>query len=171
MNKRGFLIAMCVTILVSLSGCETAESKLDAEQITYAFTKDVSKTEQTSFVRAFNTWNKAINNRFIFSEVKETDKHSVLISKMDMDPTTLGLQWPGNICVNSKYQYHSGTPFGYDAVLMIIDLDGLALHEVGHFFGLKHSELPNVMYKSLHNQSHYLHDGDIEAIRKIYNVK
>lgn len=141
------------------------------DSFTYAFTKDFNSTEKLSFERAFKTWNAVIANRFTFKEVKENEKPTVLIEKGDTGDGNIGLQWGGHIRVTDKYTYHRGEPFGEQASKKTTDLDALALHEVGHFFGLKHLKGINVMYESLHSQSHYLHDGDIAAIRRLYGFK
>ena len=48
----------------------------------------------------------------------------------------------------------------------------MALHEIGHIFGLMHSFLDStIMWPLLQNGLHTLHRDDIDGIQALYGVK
>ena len=48
----------------------------------------------------------------------------------------------------------------------------VALHEIGHIFGLMHSSIDgSIMWPLLQNGLHTLHDDDINGIQALYGVK
>ena len=52
------------------------------------------------------------------------------------------------------------------------DLFTVALHEIGHIFGLMHSTLQGtIMWPLLQNGLHTLHGDDIRGIQTLYGVK
>ncbi len=168
--------------LVILCGCaQQRQRKCDVSHgekptITYSF-EGLNDVEQKSFIDAFAAWNAVIGNKYSLSEQSTgaTIKicKGVLNEWSDADGRKqheLGRYTaPDKITINSKFSFHSGQPFGVDVEKMEVDLDGLALHEVGHFFGLQHSaNASDVMWPNLHVESHFLHDGDRAAIRALY---
>ena len=52
------------------------------------------------------------------------------------------------------------------------DLFAVALHEIGHIFGLMHSTLDGtIMWPLLQNGLHSLHQDDIDGIQALYGFK
>jgi hypothetical protein len=83
-----------------------------------------------------------------------------------------------HIIINARdYAWHCGTPRGYTPrknTTSMVDLEAVALHELGHAMGLDHSKagaLPNVpcMWAQIAPGEEQLHPDDIAGIRSLYN--
>lgn len=96
----------------------------------------------------------------------------IRIGGQPMDPLALAISvphdpflsgtWSGDVLINSEYNYTTTQA----------DLYSIMLHELGHVFGLEHSEDPNsVMFSHAAQMHSGLAPSDIAAIRALYGVR
>lgn len=79
--------------------------------------------------------------------------------------------WP-NTSVRGKLHFDDSETWSLDAAPGTIDLETVALHEIGHNLGLMHSAVTGaVMYEYYVGVRRYLHFDDIEGIRSLYGTR
>ena len=157
--------------------------------LTFAFnngTADIAGTGEFQAVRnAFQTWAKVIP--MTFTEVTANQNPDVLIDwRSAIDPD---LNMVGGTIAHSDYppgcsvvvpQNTLPLPLHFDdsentwaigAVVGAIDVESVALHEIGHIFGLGHSTVPGtVMWPSIGTNSlvRVLKQDDIDGVQSCY---
>ncbi len=121
---------------------------------------------KTATMIALSTWNKTLDNRFTCLEADDKD-HANLVVRFDkLSFTTLGMCNGSEIIINSNFKFHHGVPRGVNG--LDVDLDGLLIHEVGHFFGMHHV-VGGAMNSRLLNREPVLIPEEIKIIRGIYD--
>jgi hypothetical protein len=158
--------------------------------LTYAFdngTNDIIGQGEFQAVRdAFRTWSVAFPF-FTFTEVALTANPNIVIDWRDANDPDRSMV--GIIIAHSDFPIGCGVvtntfpkPIHFDdsehtwsigAVVNAIDVESVALHEIGHILGLGHSNVAGaVMVQGIGTNStaRVLHDDDLRGIRSIYIV-
>lgn len=131
----------------------------------------------------FEQWSKASGLQF--ERVKSDGEIKIVWTKRPLsDPIFLGytiisINADGSILnavisLNAcHYKWHVGADFGSypprDGRRGNAELTGVALHEIGHALGLPHSSnQEDTMFLMIHPGSETLSEGDIQAVRSLY---
>ena len=76
-------------------------------------------------------------------------------------------------CAYGEWYVYTGYITNYNITFNAVDRDSfksVALHEIGHFFGLMHSENSNAVMYYLQKNTTELHRDDINGIKTLYSV-
>ncbi|PWA52187.1 Metallopeptidase, catalytic domain-containing protein [Artemisia annua] len=153
---------------------------VDKTNLTYAFPKNYSETYVSPVVRAFNTW-AAASGYFTFSRVDDFANADLKISfergnHGDGSP----FDGPSGVLAHAfsptdgrlHFDADENWSVGPEPVPDTIDLQSVALHEIGHLLGLAHSEDENAaMWSSFPVGSlKGLNSDDIQGIKALYIV-
>ncbi len=159
--------------------------------IRYAFKNyhpNINKFEIESAISfAFEEWQEYIPIDFI--KVNNVDN---AIIKISWEPRSHSCVWDfdgrrlgkGNVVAHAGYPNTASRVFGQihfdmDEVWSVnprndleIDLQTVALHEIGHVLGLEHSTIEdNVMYEDYVGVNRRLHNDDIQIIQSVYGSR
>lgn len=160
------------------------------DTLTYAFgagTNDVAGNDERQAVRrAFATWSASV--QIAFREVGTGDSPNILISwgQANCGDTNM----TGSTVAHADYPPGCGfygnalpRPFHFDdqentwcigAVPNQLDVETIALHEIGHLLGLQHSTVAGaVMFAtvSANATNRVLAPDDLEGIRRLYPIR
>lgn len=160
------------------------------DTLTYAFdagTSDIAGNDEFQAVRrAFATWSAAV--QIAFREVRTSDSPDIQISWTVADCPDSNMT--GSVIAHADYPPGCGfygnnlpRPIHFDnqettwcigTVASQLDVETVALHEIGHILGLDHSDVGGaVMFKSVsaNTTNRVLAPDDIEGIRKLYPIR
>ena len=161
-----------------LRGCSYA--KLSITHLFLNGTPDIAgDTERDAIRSAFETWRSSLCG-MSFSELTSgsTDLESGWFAGDHGDGSSF--DGPGNIIAHAFYPppcggiYAGGLHFDEDELWNLtgsggLDLETVALHEIGHLLGLAHSSDPSaVMYPTYMGVRRTLGQDDIDGIRRLY---
>ena len=141
----------------------------------YAFLSGTRSDAINPVARAFQTW--ASNTHFKFSQTQDYGNADIKISfrrgnhgdgdNFDGPGGTLAHAFAPRIGI---FHYDADERWGVGNVPGAIDLESVALHEIGHLLGLHHSfERGAIMYADYTGVARALHGDDIQGIRALYN--
>ncbi|CAB4305519.1 unnamed protein product [Prunus armeniaca] len=143
----------------------------------YGFAQGTPANAVGAVTRAFETW--AGNTRFSFSRAKSVDSADLKISfgsgeHGDGRP----FHGPGGVLAhayapaNGRFHYDADETWVVGAVPGGMDLETVALHEIGHLLGLEHSSVEGaVMLPGIRaGFTQSLHADDIQGIKALYNT-
>lgn len=149
-------------------------------QLTYAFlpgTESTNPNAISAVTRAFDKW--ASQTPFTFSRSQDLQSANLKIGFQrgnhgDGDP----FDGPGGTLAHAFqptvgwFHYDVDEQWTVGAVPGAIDLETVALHEIGHLLGLGHSSIPQaLMYPEINpGTTKGLHGDDIQGIKVLYNI-
>ncbi|XP_047339781.1 metalloendoproteinase 1-MMP-like [Impatiens glandulifera] len=147
-------------------------TKWSTTNLTWALDSKVRSDAINPISSAFQSWEAATNFKF-----EKIDNYSVANVKIRF---TLGSMFTENpLCVAYSHfppkgliYFKSSIPWGDGARPEKMDIESVALHELGHVLGLNHSNVPTaVMYEFtyLGVTKRNLDDDDIAGINALYN--
>ncbi|PQM32870.1 metalloendoproteinase 3-MMP-like [Prunus yedoensis var. nudiflora] len=145
--------------------------------LTYGFAQGTPANAVGAVTRAFATW--AGNTHFSFSQAQSVDSADLKISfgsgeHGDGRP----FDGPGGVLAhayaptNGRFHYDADETWVVGAVPGGMDLETVALHEIGHLLGLEHSSVEGaVMLPGIRaGFTQSLHADDIQGIKALYNT-
>ncbi|XP_057812400.1 metalloendoproteinase 3-MMP-like [Salvia miltiorrhiza] len=145
--------------------------------LTYRFLPNVPAVAMDPVARAFQKWQSSTH--FTFARA-QTDQNSDLVIGFyrgdhgDIDP----FDGPGGTLAhafaptNGRFHYDADEQWSIGSVADAFDYETVALHEIGHLLGLRHSSVEAaIMYSEISaGQTKNLHEDDIAGIRDLYNL-
>lgn len=155
---------------------------LDRSNLTYRFNTNTSANAMRTISRAFDKW--AASTHFTFTEIQD---NSSTLSNVTADIRIGfysrdhgdGYPFDGPYGVLAHASPPTSGSFHLDAdeawsigpVPDHIDLETVALHEIGHLLGLQHSSVIDaIMYPSVSDgMAKELHGDDVQGIKDLYN--
>ncbi|XP_076954238.1 metalloendoproteinase 5-MMP-like [Bidens hawaiensis] len=146
-------------------------------RLTYAFGSNYPNPYVPPVVRAFNKWASA-SGYFTFSRVYDFNRADLKIRFLsrvhgdaDFDDNDLAHAFPPT---NGRFHYNAEKKWsaGPGAVSGAYDLETVAIHEIGHLLGLRHSQYESaIMYPSLPSgEVKGLNEDDIQGIKALYGL-
>ncbi|XP_057469449.1 metalloendoproteinase 2-MMP-like [Actinidia eriantha] len=145
--------------------------------LTYGFLSGTNSNAISAVERAFNKWAGATH--FTFSQTQNVRNANLMIgfhrrNHGDGAP----FDGPGGTLAHAfaptdgRFHYDADESWVVGSVPGRMDLETVALHEIGHLLGLGHSSVPDaIMFASISSGvTKGLHRDDIEGIRNLYNV-
>ncbi|XP_057506587.1 metalloendoproteinase 2-MMP-like [Actinidia eriantha] len=150
---------------------------LSQTHLTYGFLPGTTSQAISAVSRAFNKWDSATH--FTFSQAQDYRNANLKISfhrrdhgdghPFDGAGGTLAHASPPTGTGN--FHYDADESWSVGAVPGSIDMETVALHEIGHLLGLGHSSVENaIMYPSLTSgMTKGLHGDDVQGIKVLYN--
>ncbi|TYJ08471.1 hypothetical protein E1A91_A11G077300v1 [Gossypium mustelinum] len=152
----------------------------DDRQLTYMFRSSAFVISDQQFrpiiIRAFNTW--AVVSNFTFREANPSD--IVMGFHRGFHGDNYPFDGPGNVLAhafapqNGKLHYDADENWNTNNVIRLnqIDLETIAIHEIGHILGLGHSQDPNTIMYAYYRPGtikRNLGQDDIDGIRALYS--
>lgn len=149
-------------------------------RLTYAFLQGTPNQAKDPVKRAFQSW--ANNTQFTFSQVEAYETPDLTISFQRLDHGD-GYPFDGRGGVTAHAFSPTDGRFHYDADEMWVvgsvnggmDLQSIAVHEIGHLLGLNHSSVEEaIMYPFLNTATvkrNLMKPDDIQGIKNLYNIK
>ncbi|KAG8477261.1 hypothetical protein CXB51_030424 [Gossypium anomalum] len=149
-------------------------------QLTYMFRSSafVISDQQLRpiIIRAFNTW--AVVSNFTFREANPSD--IVMGFHRGFHGDNYPFDGPGNVLAhafaprNGRLHYDADENWSTNNVIRLnqIDLETIAIHEIGHILGLGHSQDPNAIMYAYYRPGtikRNLGQDDIDGIRALYS--
>ncbi|XP_057812407.1 metalloendoproteinase 3-MMP-like [Salvia miltiorrhiza] len=144
--------------------------------LTYRFLPNVPAFAMDPVARAFQKWQSSTH--FTFARAQTNQNSDLVIGFYrgdhgDIDPFDArdGTLAHAFAPTNGSFHYNADMRWSVGAVAGAIDLETVALHEIGHLLGLHHSSVEAaIMYSELGGgQIKNLHADDIEGIKFLYN--
>ncbi|KAM1009506.1 hypothetical protein ACFX13_045788 [Malus domestica] len=145
--------------------------------LTYAFDQTTPTEARDAVARAFATW--AGNTHFSFSQSQTYENADLTISFASGDHGD-GNPFDGRggtlahafAPTNGRFHYDADEPWAVGAVEGAYDLETVALHEIGHLLGLRHSSVEGAVMSSTVRTgfAQSLHADDIQGIKALYNT-
>ena len=145
--------------------------------LTYGFLPGTNSNAISAVARAFNNWAGATH--FTFSQTPNVGNANLKIgfhrrNHGDGAP----FDGPGGTLAHAfaptdgRFHYDADESWVVGSVRGGMDMETVALHEIGHLLGLGHSSVPDaIMFASISSgMTKGLHRDDIEGIRNLYNV-
>jgi hypothetical protein len=145
--------------------------------LTYAFYPNTNPQVRSPVTRAFNNWASA--TQFTFSQVQNIGSADIKIGffrgshgdghSFDGRGGTLAHAFAPT---DGRFHYDADEPWSIGPVAGAMDLETVALHEIGHLLGLGHSAVEGaIMWPSLQpGVTKGLHPDDIQGIKALYTV-
>ncbi|XP_047309440.1 metalloendoproteinase 1-like [Impatiens glandulifera] len=124
---------------------------------------------------AFQSWENA--TKFKFEKIDNYTKANVKISFTPIDQLREFLEYPKSVALSSYppdglLHFRADVPWVNGAQRGKMDIETVAVHELGHILGLEHSDVPSaVMYPTTKWGviKRNLHEDDIAGIKEMYN--
>ncbi|KAI5341101.1 PREDICTED: metalloendoase [Prunus dulcis] len=152
----------------------------DTYHLTYGFLQGTPSEAVGAVARAFATWQG--NTHFTFSQAQSFESADLKIGfgRGDHgDGANNAFDGPGKTAAHAfwptdgRFHYDADETWVVGAVPGGVDLETVALHEIGHLLGLGHSSVPGAIMLpeiliGVTRQS--LHADDIQGIRALYNT-
>ncbi|KAJ9683510.1 hypothetical protein PVL29_019191 [Vitis rotundifolia] len=144
--------------------------------LTYAFLPGTPSWAMSPVSRAYGQWDSATH--FTFGWIQDYTSADMTISFHRLDHGDgYPFDGPGGILAhafaptNGRFHYDADETWSIGAVPNQMDLETVALHEIGHLLGLQHSSVQNaIMFPTISSGvTKGLHDDDIQGIRALYN--
>ncbi len=137
---------------------------------------------QSEVINAFNTWNKVISAdiAFVFDGLTNsgyirdsinTISWSVLNPFREQDTLAQTNRTSvGRMLIEADIQFDGSENYSTTGFSNSVDIQSVALHEIGHFLGLNHSlTKPSVMLPYYSGVQRNLYQDDIDGIKFIYD--
>ena len=145
--------------------------------VTYRFVTSMSPSVQSSIRQAMSTWSAATNNQLSFQEVSSDESISIGFFSGDHGDG-IPFDGPGRVLAHSFFPQFGGD-LHFDATENwstanpspqgSVDIESVALHELGHTLGLLHSDPGTVMQPGYYGgRFTTLTPDDISGIRTLY---
>ncbi|KAI3670031.1 hypothetical protein L6452_41615 [Arctium lappa] len=149
--------------------------------LTYAFASNYSNNHVPPVVRAFNQWSSASGYYFKFSRVYDVRGAYLKISfETGNHGDNNNFDGPGRVLAHAyaptdgRLHFDADDTFsdGPRAVQNVMDLETVAVHEIGHLLGLGHSNDKNAaMYAYITSGVlKGLNSDDIQGIKALYGL-
>ncbi|CBI34985.3 unnamed protein product, partial [Vitis vinifera] len=144
--------------------------------LTYAFLPGTPSWAMSPVSRAFGQWDSATH--FTFGSIQDHTSADMTISFHRLDHGDgYPFDGPGGTIAhafaptNGRFHYDGDETWSIGAVPNAMDLETVALHEIGHLLGLGHSSVQNaIMFPSISSGvTKGLHEDDIQGISALYN--
>ncbi|XP_057470637.1 metalloendoproteinase 2-MMP-like [Actinidia eriantha] len=145
--------------------------------LTYGFSPNTTPQAISAVARAFDKWSSATH--FTFSQTQEYENANMKIDFLRLDHGDgHPFDGPGGTVAHASppphgsFHYDADESWSVGAVAGSIDIESVALHEIGHLLGLMHSSVEDaIMYPSIPSgATKGLHADDIQGIKVLYNV-
>ncbi|XP_073127545.1 metalloendoproteinase 3-MMP-like [Henckelia pumila] len=146
--------------------------------LTYNILANTPRIAVNPVRRAFDKWASATH--FTFSQVQSNQLRADLVIGFFRGDHGDGHRFdgPGGTLAhafaptNGRFHYDADERWADGSVTGAIDLETVAIHEIGHLLGLGHSSVQGaIMYPSIRaGETKNLHEDDIQGIRALYNV-
>ncbi|KAL8114671.1 metalloendoproteinase 3-MMP-like [Apium graveolens] len=156
---------------------------LDKTNLTYIFNTNRTSTNTTRAIsRAFDKW--AASTHFTFTQIQENSWISSNITadiRIGFYSRDHGDGYPfdgpygvlahASAPTSGSFHLDSDEAWSIGPVPDHIDLETVALHEIGHLLGLQHSSVIDaIMYPSVSDgMAKELHGDDVQGIKDLYN--
>ena len=140
-------------------------------RLTFAFLPGTPRTGMSAVRKAFGRW--ASSTHFTFAEIEEY-KNSDLTISFEKGDHGDGAPFDGRGGVLAHALAPTDGRFHFDAdESWDLDLESVALHEIGHLLGLGHSSVQGaIMFPSIKGrETKDLHEDDIQGIQALYNSR
>lgn len=146
--------------------------------VTYRFVTRISPSVKNAIRQAMSIWTAATNNRVSFAEVDSGEFISIGFFSGDHGDG-YPFDGPGRVLAHGFYPRYGGD-LHFDATedwsianptpLDSIDIESVAVHELGHTLGLGHSRVPGAIMWPTYagGQATTLSSDDIAGIRYLY---
>lgn len=144
--------------------------------LTYRFPPNFPAYAVDPVARAFQKWDSATH--FSFSRV-ENNQNADLVIEFHRGNHDDGYPFDGRggtlahafAPTDGRFHYDEDEPWSVGAEPNFVDLETVALHEIGHLLGLHHSSFEAaIMFADIRiGQAKNLHADDIQGIRALYN--
>ncbi|KAA8548045.1 hypothetical protein F0562_004694 [Nyssa sinensis] len=144
--------------------------------LTYGFPPGTQSNIMSTVARAFNNWASATH--FTFLQTRDFTNADLKISfhrraHGDGSP----FDGPGGVLAHAyaptdgRFHYDADEPWSIGPVPGALDIETVALHEIGHLLGLEHSSVQNtIMFPTINpGVAKGLHGDDIHGIRVLYS--
>ncbi|XP_073126897.1 metalloendoproteinase 2-MMP-like [Henckelia pumila] len=150
---------------------------LDKRHLTYHILPNTPRIAVNPVRRAFNKWASATH--FTFSQAQSNKGADLVIGFFRGEHGDGGtFDGPGGIVAhafaptNGRFHYDADERWVDGSVTGAVDLETVAIHEIGHLLGLGHSSVQEaIMYPIvLPGVRKNLHADDIRGIRALYKV-
>ncbi|XVE68012.1 hypothetical protein DITRI_Ditri09bG0034100 [Diplodiscus trichospermus] len=154
------------------------ELRWNRHQLTYNFLSGVPFNVQRlrpTIARAFRKW--AAVSPFRFQQVAQGTRADIRIGFYRLDHGDYPFDGPGNVAAHAflpqdgRFHYDADENWSFNPTWNQLDLESVAVHEIGHNLGLQHSYDPNaIMYPSipLGTIKRKLGQDDINSLRALY---
>ncbi|KVH92768.1 metalloendoproteinase 1-like [Cynara cardunculus var. scolymus] len=147
---------------------------------TYAFPSNFPNKHAPPVDRAFKQWATA-THYFTFSKIADFKRADLKVSFERRKHGDTDFDGPGIVLAHAfpptdgrlHYDIEENWSDGPGPTAGTIDLESVTVHEIGHLFGLDHSDNPNAsMFPSInYGVIRRLHADDINGIKTLYKLK
>ncbi|KAL1828347.1 hypothetical protein ACET3Z_006759 [Daucus carota] len=156
---------------------------LDKANLTYIFNGNTSSNATSAIARAFDKWANSTHFTFtqIFLDNSTTSPNVTADIRIGFYSKDHGDGYPfdgpygvlahASAPTSGSFHLDADEPWSIGPVADHIDLETVALHEIGHLLGLEHSSVAEaIMFPSVSDGvAKELHGDDVEGIKDLYN--